>query len=149
GRTDAPGCKMEQPDFKNIPAANMTFRIPTPVFGGGLIEAIPDYALKNNLQVDAARKAQMGITGRLNTNGNDGTVTRFGWKAQNKSLLVFSGEAYNVEQGVSNAVFITERDEDPTCATNPGPEDGFPIGEMTDVLEFANFMRFLDQPKPV
>jgi hypothetical protein len=31
-----------------------------------------------------------------NKNGNDGTIARFGWKAQNKSLLIFSGEAYNV-----------------------------------------------------
>jgi len=44
-----------------------------------------------------------------NRNGNDGTIARFGWKAQNKSLLLFSGEAYNVEQGVTNELFQTER----------------------------------------
>jgi CxxC motif-containing protein (DUF1111 family) len=26
----------------------------------------------------------LGISGRPNRNGNDGTITRFGWKAQNK-----------------------------------------------------------------
>src|SRR5581483_3441064 len=71
------------------------------------------------------------------------------WKAQNKSLLVFSGEAYNVEQGVTNTIFVTEREEDPNCATNRTPEDGFPIGAMTDVLEFSAFMRLLDQPRTV
>jgi len=47
-------------------------------------------------------------TGRQNRNGNDGTISRFGWKAQNKSLLVFAGEAYNVEMGISNELFQTE-----------------------------------------
>src|SRR3989449_11211002 len=51
------------------------------------------------------------VNGRPNTSGNDGTITRFGWKAQNKSLELFSGEAYNVEQGVTNELFPTERDE--------------------------------------
>jgi hypothetical protein len=34
-------------------------------------------------------------------------VTRFGWKIQNKSLLMFAGEAYNVELGVTNFLFNT------------------------------------------
>src|SRR6201997_3810446 len=52
GRSDAPGCNIAQPDFS--PAGNpltgrrgnpnIIFRIPTPVFGAGLIEAIPDSA---------------------------------------------------------------------------------------------------------
>ena len=41
--------------------------------------------------------------------GNDGTVARFGWKAQNKSLLLFSGEAYNVEMGITSELFQTDR----------------------------------------
>ena len=49
--------------------------------------------------------------GQTNNNGNDGTIARFGWKAQNKSLLLFSGEAYNVEMGITNELFQTERDE--------------------------------------
>ena len=55
------------------------------------------------------------ITGLPNKNGNDGTIARFGWKAQNKSLLIFSGEAYNVEMGISNELFQTEREENPNC----------------------------------
>src|SRR5580658_440289 len=43
GRTDAPGCTIAQPDFAAAVAANNAiFRIPTPVFGAGLIEAILD-----------------------------------------------------------------------------------------------------------
>ena len=41
GRTDAAGCNITQPDFNAASAQNnLIFRIPTPVFGGGLIEAI-------------------------------------------------------------------------------------------------------------
>ena len=146
GRTDAPGCAIDQPDFSN--ASNLSFRIPTPNFGLGLIEAIPDTTLRNNLQQDRARKNSLGISGHMNSSGNDGTMTRFGWKAQNKSLLVFSGEAYNVEQGVTNVVFMTEREENRACLFNATPEDGFGIDEENDVPQFANFMRFLNAPSP-
>jgi CxxC motif-containing protein (DUF1111 family) len=146
GRLDARGCNVDQPDFSS--ASNLAFRTPTPAFGAGLIEAISDSALKDNLRANGDMKTRLGISGHLNTNANDGTVTRFGWKAQNKSLLIFAGEAYNVEQGVTNVAFITEREENDDCAYNATPEDGFPNGVMTDVLEFANFMRLLDQPTP-
>lgn len=100
GRSDASGCRISQPDFGNT--GNLFFRIPTPLFGAGLIEAIPDAAIVANLKSNSGMKAVFGISGKVNTIGNDGTVTRFGWRAQNKSLAIFSGEAYNVEQGVSN-----------------------------------------------
>ena len=63
------------------------------------------------------------ITGTTNNNGNDGTIARFGWKAQNKSLLLFSGEAYNVEMGITNELFQTERDETAACQFAPTPND--------------------------
>ncbi|MBI3471577.1 MAG: thiol oxidoreductase [Candidatus Solibacter usitatus] len=148
GRSDAPGCNLAQPDFSN--AANHAFRIPTPAFGAGLIEAIPDSAIRANLASNALLKGALGIRGRVNTNGNDGTVTRFVWKAQNKSLLLFSAEAYNVEQGVTNEIFQTERDETPGCAVNGTPEShtDFATGDPGDVVRFATFMRFLNPPAP-
>jgi CxxC motif-containing protein (DUF1111 family) len=151
GRSDNPaGCAINQPDFSNT--SNMVFRIPTPVFGGGLIESITDTAIRNNLASDPfGLKRLLGIKGHVNTNGNDGTVTRFGWKAQNKSLLIFAGEAYNVEMGVTNENFPNEREEDPKCATNGLAEShtGFDTGNSpADIVGFMAFMRFLDQPKP-
>src|SRR5262249_15836423 len=47
GRSDAAGCNAPQTDFSNT--GNLSFRIPTPTFGLGLIEAIPDSTLKLNL----------------------------------------------------------------------------------------------------
>jgi CxxC motif-containing protein (DUF1111 family) len=156
GRADKPaGCSIQQPDFaQQLANNNVIFRIPTPVFGAGLIEAITDTVIRNNLASDpGGQKAALQIGGHVNTNGNDGTVTRFGWKAQNKSLMIFAGEAYNVEMGVTNENFMTEREEDPNCAKNPTPESdfGFGIGSITasDITAFRGFMRFLDQPTAV
>jgi CxxC motif-containing protein (DUF1111 family) len=152
GRSDKPaGCMISQPDFSD--SDNIIFRIPLPLFGDGLIEAIADTTIKNNLASDPSRtKAALGIKGHINTSANDGTVTRFGWKAQNKSLMIFAGEAYNVEMGVTNENFPNERDENTNCATNAPPENtsGFNVGstDPADILSFMGFMKFLDQPTP-
>jgi len=108
-----------------------------------------------------------GISGGFNRNGNDGTITRFGWKAQNKSLQIFAGEAYNVEMGISNELFTQDRPlpgEDqqgaglPTnCLNLSGsgyPEDTSNpkltpnAAVLDDVSAFANFSRFLAPPLP-
>ena len=54
-------------------------------------------------------------SGQANYSGNDGSIARFGWKAQNKSLEIFAGEAYNVEMGVTNELFTNEREENSQC----------------------------------
>jgi CxxC motif-containing protein (DUF1111 family) len=158
GRTDAPGCTMAQPDFAAAAAAgNLSFRIPTPVFGLGLVEDTPDDTLIANLAADVQRKHSLGIIGVFNTSGNDGTITRFGWKAQNKSVLIFAGEAYNVEQGVTNELFGNPRGNNPACLFNNDPEDATNIapdmGAVTsefsgDVVQFAMFMRLSSPPTP-
>lgn len=143
-------CIVTQEDFSN--ASNISLRIPTPAFGLGLVEAIPDAILIQNLAANSSPKSQLGITGKLNRNGNDGSVTRFGWKAQNKSLLIFSGEAY-VEMGITNSVFPNERDDTANCSPAASPQDIFKLGlvgtaEFDDVTAFATFMRFLAPPIP-
>src|SRR5258708_18824678 len=122
------------------------FRMPMTTFGAGLMEVITDTTIRNNLASDPGRlKANNGIKGHVNTNGNDGTVTRFGWKAQNKSLLIFSGEAYNVQLGVTNQNFQNEREENPSCATNVTPENQsrFNVGS-TDAADIVAFLGFID-----
>ena len=146
GRSDAKSCNIRQDDFSNT--SNLAFRIPTPVFGAGLMEAIPDSTLKSNLSNNAFLKAALGISGKLNTSGNDGTVTRFGWKAQNKSLHIFAAEAYNVENGVTSDLFPQERDETPGCLFNTTPESSldFQTGAADDPTIFAAFMALLAPP---
>jgi CxxC motif-containing protein (DUF1111 family) len=172
GRSDAAGCNIAQPSF--APAGdplsgqggnpNIIFRIPTPVFGAGLIEAIPDSVILANMAANASGKEALGIhghpnahlSGNVNRSANDGTITRFGWKAQNKSLLMFSGEAYNVEMGISNELFPQERDETPSCQLDATPNNNesftpsgnSPAAVLSDISGFANFMRMLAPPTP-
>jgi len=155
GRSDAPGCNMPQPNYDLALQLNdVIFRIPTPVFGAGLIENISDGTILANMNANAALKAQLGISGHPNYSGNDGTITRFGWKAQNKSLEVFAGEAYNVEIGVTNELFPNERANPPaSCIFNGTPEDSTNFDQSgtqipSDVVGFATFMRFLAPPAP-
>ena len=166
GRIGAERCQLQQPDFAaHVAAGNVIFRIPTPTFGAGLIEMIPDWAILTNRDSAAAAKSALGIRGRANfavagrtisgqtnNNGNDGTIARFGWKAQNKSLLLFSGEAYNVEMGISNELFQVERDENATCQFASHPNDvtnvdgPLPTDTISAIEKFSFFMRFLAAP---
>jgi CxxC motif-containing protein (DUF1111 family) len=168
GRADAGSCSLPQPSFAYaLATGNIIFRIPTPVFGAGLIENLDDSTLQINRQKNLNNN--FGISGDFNHNGNDGTITRFGWKAQNKSLHIFAGEAYNVEMGVSNLLFTQDRPlpgEDgnggsggtglpASCLNLTGtgyPEDNSNPGQtsaplvLDDVSAFANFMRGLAPP---
>jgi CxxC motif-containing protein (DUF1111 family) len=168
GRSDAGTCSLSQPSFAAAQAANnIIFRIPTPTFGAGLIENLDDSTLLTNQKTNLNNN--LGISGTFNHNGNDGTISRFGWKAQNKSLHIFAGEAYNVEMGISNELFPQDRPlpgEDgagnsglvglPTnCLNLTGtgyPEDTSnptftpQAAVLDDVSAFANFMRFLAPP---
>jgi CxxC motif-containing protein (DUF1111 family) len=161
GRTDAPGCNISQPNFSAALAQhNVIFRIPTPTFGLGLVENVPDGNLEAAQAANSGLAASLGISGVFNRSANDGTITRFGWKAQNKSLLIFAGEAYNVEQGVTNEAFPGERETDPGCQYNGLPEDSanltrtFSSGSSasdysSDIFNFAAFMRLSAPPAPV
>jgi CxxC motif-containing protein (DUF1111 family) len=164
GRSDAGTCSLPQPSFNTAGSeGNIIFRIPTPTFGAGLIENLDDSTLLNN-QLNNNNN-YLGISGSLNRNGNDGTITRFGWKAQNKSLHIFSGEAYNVEMGISNLLFPQDRPlpgEDqlqtglpsnclnlsgggyPEDTSNPAATPNSAV--LDDVSAFSNFMRLLAPP---
>ena len=153
GRSDAPsGCSQQQTNFaQQLSKNNVIFRIPTPTFGAGLIESISDATILANQSANSSVKSQQGISGHANHSGNDGSITRFGWKAQNKSLTIFSGEAYAVEQGVTNEVFPNSRETTAGCDTNAAPEDHTDMitGASSDVVNFAMFMRLLAPPQPV
>jgi CxxC motif-containing protein (DUF1111 family) len=174
GRSDAGSCSLQQPSFAAAESTNnIIFRIPTPVFGAGFIENIDDSTLLENRAAQATN--HLGISGTFNHNGNDGTISRFGWKAQNKSLELFAGEAYNVEMGISNEIFPQDRplpseDQQGTglpanCLNLSGagyPEDTTNFAATgnssdvfaqnasipSDVVQFAMFMRLLAPPIP-
>jgi len=172
GRVDdptIPGCNatvLPQPDFETqVRNHNVSFRIPLQMFGLGLIDTIQDIEILARHDATASLRARFGITGIPNRSANDGTITRFGWKAQNKSLTMFSGEAYNVEMGVTNELFPQAVEELPACNgpsknhpndvtrtdTDDSRNQAFnnPLHELADWMQFTLFMRFLDGPQPV
>jgi CxxC motif-containing protein (DUF1111 family) len=151
GRTDAQGCNLPQPNFAaQLAARNAIFRIPTPLFGLGLVDNTPDYVFAANLAANRDRKVELGIRGRFNTSGNDGTISKFGWKAQNKSLNLFAGEAYNVEMGITNDVMPNERNVMKGCIFNATPEDSHSAASngISDVDAFVDAMRLSAPPTP-
>jgi hypothetical protein len=170
GRSDigSPGCTsaaLPPTDFESeYRRGNLSFRIPLQLYGLGLIESIQDSTILQNAAATAPLRAPLGIGGMANRSGNDGTIARFGWKAQNKSVAIFAAEAYNVEMGVTNDLFPTRTDETAACSqgvnepndiTRVDPNDlhnqGFenPLHIIADWLEFAIFMRQLAPPEPV
>jgi CxxC motif-containing protein (DUF1111 family) len=133
GRADAGKCSLTQPAFAFAQSVNdVIFRIPTPVFGAGLLENLDDSTLLANQATQANNG--LGISGTFNHNGNDGTIARFGWKAQNKSLELFAGEAYNVEMGITNEIFQNERPLPGEDAPSPG---NTPVGLPSNCLNLS------------
>src|SRR5579859_7915293 len=74
GRPDGgTGCSLQQPSFAAAAAANnLVFRIPTPLFGTGLLENLDDSTLLANRTANLNNN--FGIAGDFNHNGNDGTI---------------------------------------------------------------------------
>jgi CxxC motif-containing protein (DUF1111 family) len=85
-------------------------RMALPVFGRGLLEAIPEesiVALADESDADGD-----GVSGRPNyvfDHLNQRTALgRFGWKANQPSLLQQSAAAYRGDMGITNPIFMTE-----------------------------------------
>lgn len=118
----------------------------TPIFGLGLVDAVPDSTF-----IDLAAREPAATRGRVNmvNNISAGTTTvgKFGWKSQVPTLFQFSGDAYNNEMGVTNPQFPNESCPNGDCSLidkcNPLPT----LNDQGDDVEaFANFMSFLAAP---
>ena len=135
------------------PEANVTaLRQTTPVFGLGLIEAIPDAAIR----LLAERPQRDGIAGRAarvtDVVSGEERVGRFGWKAQQATLLAFSADAYRNEMGVTNRFFPTENAPNGDMAKLAqwdqiaDPEDEVDASGRSDIDVVADYMRLLGAP---
>jgi hypothetical protein len=124
GRTDAKGCTLKQPDFAQQLAtitSFFAFRRRCSAWVWWRTRPTPPCGL--TLLPRQQRRSKLGIGGTFNVSPNDGSIMRFGWKAQNKSLLMSAAEAANVEEGVTNDLFPNERDAVPAASFNETPED--------------------------
>lgn len=130
-------------------------RAPLPLFGAGLVEAIPDETLLA-LQ-DPNDENRDGVSGRAavvtDIETGDRRVGRFGWKAQHPTLMAFGADAYRNEMGITNDLFPSELAFGITpeslrqCDPIPDPEDRLdPSTKRRGIDNFASFMKFLAPP---
>lgn len=161
------------------PAARIVARRRSnPIFGFGLVDAVPDSAF-----IDLARaqkRTSPATAGRPNfvTNLRTGRlgVGRFGWKAQVGSLYDFAADAYKDEMGVTTGGFtvqgITNPDGSPAVFPFARSDDGRSVAEENppqgnvpllafdpvpgpdepddfDVKMLADFMGMLAPPSPL
>ena len=146
--TPAHNCQPAIPDDVNVIAR----RAPIPLFGAGLVEAIPDEALL--ALEDPFDRNRDGVSGRAAVVTDVATgerrVGRFGWKAQHATLLAFGADAYRNEMGITNDLFPTElafgisEARMAYCDPFPDPEDRRdPATRRRGIDNFESFMRLL------
>jgi CxxC motif-containing protein (DUF1111 family) len=141
-------CQAVMPAEVNVIAR----RMPIPLFGAGLVEAVPDEALL--ALEDPFDRDRDGISGRAAIVTDVATgqrrVGRFGWKAQIATLLTFSGDAYTNEMGITNDMFPLEplggisQTRLRECDLVKDPEDAVdPRTGKRAIDNFEAFMKFL------
>jgi CxxC motif-containing protein (DUF1111 family) len=135
------------------PEANVIARrIPIPLFGAGLVEAIADETIV--ALSDPEDRNGDGIRGRaamvVDVATGQQRVGRFGWKSQHATLLVFGADAYRNEMGITNDLFRNEVGAgiDPEmlrlCDPASDPEDARePLTGLRGIDAFEAFMKFL------
>jgi CxxC motif-containing protein (DUF1111 family) len=142
------GCQPVVPSDANVFAR----RVPIPLFGAGLVEAIPDETLR--ALEDPTDRDRDGVSGRAaivtDVASGERRVGRFGWKAQHATLLAFGADAYRNEMGITNDLFPHEvaygvsAAQMRLCDRFPDPEDvRDPLTRRRGIDNFASFMRFL------
>ncbi len=142
------GCQPVLPADTNVFAR----RVPIPLFGAGLVEAIPDDTLL--ALEDPHDRDGDGVSGRaaviVDIESGERRVGRFGWKAQHATLITFGADAYRNEMGITNDLFPQESafgitpEQLRVCDPFPDPEDiREPRTRRRGIDNFASFMKFL------
>jgi CxxC motif-containing protein (DUF1111 family) len=115
-----------------------TGRKTTPLFGLGLVDAVPDSTFETLTQHGGK------VNQVLDPVSGTRKIGKFGWKAQVSSLFVFSGDAYLNEMGITSPFFPNEQCPNGDCALiaacNPVPD---PEDNGDDVQAFTDFMTLL------
>lgn len=146
-------CQVQIPEEANVIAR----RAPIPLFGAGLVEAIPDEAII--ALEDPDDRDGDGISGRaarvVDVASGRVRIGRFGWKSQHATLLAFSADAYRNEMGITNDLFPDEvalgidPEQMKLCAPpKKGVEDvRNRRTQLRGIDQFENFMRLLAPPE--
>ena len=151
----------QPPAVPGGPATIVAGRRTTPLFGLGLVGAVPNSTFQDI--ADLEQQLTPETAGRVNVVSDvfaDGQAPqqfagRFGWKCQHGTLFGFAGDAYLNEMGITTPLFPDENcPQDPTqgclanCAllaanpasSNPNEPDN------DDLTQFTEFMTLLAPP---
>jgi CxxC motif-containing protein (DUF1111 family) len=125
----------------------------TPLFGLGLVGAVPDQTFEQLANLE--QEFTPDTAGRVNMVTDQATgaqiVGRFGWKCQQGSLFTFAGDAYLNEIGITTPLFPNENCPQGNCAllqANPDPNNPNEP-DNNDIAAFTDFMTFLAPPPSV
>lgn len=135
------------PSIANV----VIFRNSPPLFGLGLMEAIPEGDIIRNARAYGNERINGRVGWVTDVISGKKMIGRFGWKGQQASVLGFAADAYRNEMGVTNRFFPTENapngDAAKLAATDfvQDPEDA-PATGLADFEKVANFMKFLAAP---
>ena len=136
------------PEVVPSEATVTAMRRTTALFGLGLVDAVPDSTFSHIAAFQA--RFLSSTAGRVSIVADPTTgmqaVGKFGWKAQVPTLVVFSGDAYLNEMGITNPIFPNENCPQGDCEVlyyNPVPDMN---DDGTATQAFANFMKFLAPP---
>jgi CxxC motif-containing protein (DUF1111 family) len=136
---EAPACRLAG---ETVPqeATATGLRQPAPLFGLGLIQAIPEATIL--ARADPTDANGDGLAGRPNT--QNGILGRFGWKASVATIYDFVGLALLSEIGITNSLYPNELSPQgqlipPGCKTTPDVEDA-DGARLNNITAFLTFM---------
>lgn len=137
---DVPDCRLKGEAVPSEATA-VGPRQPSPLFGLGLIQGIPEATIL--ARADPTDANRDGIAGRPNT--ANGILGRYGWKASVATISDFVGLALLGEVGITNFLYPNElspqgRPIPPGCKRTSDPEDanGARLMSITAYLTFLS-----------
>ncbi len=143
-------CPVSSVAGEGVPAAANVFagRRTTPLFGLGLVDAVPDQTFEA-LEAQQATDPD-GVRGKaakvVELTTSQVRVGKFGWKSQVPTLFQFSGDAYLNEMGITSPSFALDLCPQGDCTQSVCDGVTDPEDDGSDVQAFADFMQLLAPP---
>lgn len=123
-----------------------SLRIAPPVFGSGLLDAIPESQILENAQ----RQQALGFNGRPNyvwdTEKQVTGIGRFGWKAAQSTLKQQDAAAFLNDMGVTTRVFMRNNCTEVQIACQKSPSAMIPEQQDRPFSELVFYTRALAVP---
>ena len=123
-------------------------RVGPPVFGLGFLEAIPEAAILR--RADPEDRNGDGISGRANWVADAATdsiaLGRFGWKANNPTLMQQNAGAFAGDLGVTSPLFAEDNCTSAQEACRTGVQGGTPELTREQLDDITYYLAALDVP---